>query len=297
MKLFAMQTMGVRGVADEVYTFANDEVPSDRVLITGEPGSGKTRLLDLLVAVREVLAPSGEAIDETELVREGQSTAKAIVRWSLTDEERATIGAAGPLVEAEVIFGGDTFADEGLVYLLRRYGHDDETPKLEYFSEGRRLDVGGGEMDLGEERQRRYRTSNSARKFAFVPSFLSRLPDRPAEAARFARALATLSRTCRYDPALHALSSGQRRLTSAKELSASEADAVMFAATATLVGLSRSILLVDTPELHGLDPRRALEGILGLGTDNQLFIATSAEELINGFEGAVVRLSASSRRF
>lgn len=297
MKLFDLETLGVRGVADGRYLFGDANGPRDRVLVFGEPGSGKTRLLELIVALREMIAPADETLDEDDFIRAGETAAKVVARFSLSPSEAAAIGAPTPLVDAELIFGGDSRIDAGLAFLLGRYDHSDQTPKLEYFSERRRLDVGGGDMPLDEEHQKRFRIDGSPRKHAFVPGLLARLRGRPAEAQRFARGLAGLSRALRYDLERHVLVSGTRDVASLKELSASEADAVIFAATATLVGLSSSIVLVDGPEQLGLDPSRALAGIAALGEDNQIVFATSSPEVATGFPGAVVALSTHAARF
>jgi hypothetical protein len=305
VKIFSLRSIGVRGLADAVYSFASaPDRAHDRVLLVGPSASGKTRLLDLIVAVREVISPSDERIDQDPFVRIGNNTARAVVTFWLAPEERALIGASEALIDAEVVFNSDTPEEQhpGLVFLFERYAHDDQTPKLEYFSEKRRLDIGGGEMSLGEERQQRYRTTNSVRKLAFLPRFLDRLPKQPDQARRFARGVASLSRALRYDIEQHALMSGHRKIGDLGELSASEADAVSFAATAALVGLSRSIVLVDRPELHGLDPVRAFHGISALGEENQVIAATSAPELhehfrSGGFQGGVITLDSAAKRF
>ncbi len=83
-----------------------------------------------------------------------------------------------------------------------------------------------------------------------------------------------------------------RQLT---ELSASEADSVIFSATATLVGLSNSIVLVDRPEMHGIDPARALAGLAALGTNNQIILASPSPAFAAGFDGAIVRLGSEAQ--
>jgi hypothetical protein len=116
------------------------------------------------------------------------------------------------------------------------------------------------------------------------------LQDAPSQAQRFAGSLQRFSATLAYDTARHVVTSRARVLRSLNELSASEADAVLFSATAALVGLSGSIILVDRPELHGIDPVRVLAGLSGLGVDNQLILATSSRALIAGFDGVIVQL-------
>ncbi len=307
MKIFALRSIGVRGVPDGSYSFCPASVdPSqgapdrahDRVLIVGPSASGKTRLLELIVAIREVISPSDERIEQDPFVRIGNNTSRAVLTLWLDEDERTQIGSSQPLIDAEVVFNGDGLEEQhaGLVFLFDRYAHDDQTPKLEYFSEKRRLDIGGGDISLGEERQKRYRTSTSVRKLGFLPRFMDSLPKRPEQARRFARGVASLARALRYDVERHALRSAERTIEDLTELSASEADAVSFAATAALVGLSRSIVLVDRPELHGLDPVRAFEGICALGEDNQVIAATSAPELYQGFQGGVITLDGAAKR-
>ena len=55
----------------------------------------------------------------------------------------------------------------------------------------------------------------------------------------------------------------------------------LFSATFRHIGLSRSVVLIDEPELH-LHPdvqARFLWGLGRLGIDNQLFFATSSPEI------------------
>ncbi len=292
MKVHTIETVEVLGVPDGVHSLAKSETEAhDRVLVRGR---GKSRFLELLVGVKEALAPAGEQLDHTPFVRWGNATSKAIVRWALDPREQNKIGAASPIVTTEIISGEENERLEeshaGFLFLLGAYAHDDATPKLEYFSERRRLDVGGGNVDLSPEKQITYRVDGSARKLAWLPNFIAALPRDPERSARFARGLSLLSATCRWEPETNALSSRGRRLGGLEELTASEGDAVGFAASAALVGLSNSMLLVDRPELHGLDPVKAMLGLAGLGENNQLVLASDEPALVAHGSCAVIDL-------
>jgi hypothetical protein len=295
MKLLAVETIDVRGLESGVYSFAKGpEEAHDRVLITGGSGAGKTRLLEVIVAARELLAIHEQLQEHATLVRPGNQTSKTILSWLLTAEEQAMIAAPRPVVTSEVIFGAiqPEEVDSRIGFLLERYGHDDATPKVEYFSEQRRLDLGGGEASLEEYAhvQLRATMAPTPRKFSWLPSFLDRLRDHPAQASRFASSIARFSASSAYDTTRHALTSRGRVLRSPRELSASEADAVMLSATAALVGLSGSIVLIDRPDLHGIDAAHALAGLAGLGSDNQLIMATSSPAFAAGFDGGIIAL-------
>jgi hypothetical protein len=295
LKLFAVKTIDVAGLDNGVYSFAKTETEAhDHILVTGAPGTGKTRLLELIVTARQVLASGTRLFRQESFIRRENRTCKVSLSWELDAEEQASIGAPRSVVYTEVIFRNDDEdeVDHRMEFLLQRYGHDDDTPKFEYLSARRRLDTGGGGASLELDEQEVLRTEPSPRKHSWVPAFLAELPDHPERAARFARGVALLSPSCVYDPARNALSSNGRVLRSLNELSASEADAVMFASTAALVGLSRSIVLVDRPELHGIEPERIVGGLSALGENNQLIFASSSPALAAGFPGGRVTVGA-----
>jgi hypothetical protein len=299
VKLYSVKTIDVLGVANGSFSFAkNDHEAHDVVFLTGASGAGKTRFLEMIVAARELLTTGEREPGGLGFIRPGNSSAKVVISWQLDAEEQATIGAKGPIASTELIFHDEQEddSDSRMRFLIERYAHDDETPKFEYFSERRRLDVGGGGASLDETEQLYLRTDPSPRKFSWVPAFLEELPDRPDSASRFANLVGRLSGSAAYDLERHVLTSKGRTIAGLHELTASEADAVMFASTATLVGLSRSIVLIDRPELHGLEPARAMDGLSALGKDNQLILATSSPAFVASGRGAVVELASHATR-
>jgi hypothetical protein len=299
VKLHGVKTVDVLGVPNGSYSFAkSDGAAHDVVFLTGGSGAGKTRFLEMIVAARDLLTTGEREPHGLGFIRPGNRSSKVVLSWELDEEERTAIGAKGPVVATELIFQEEEEDDPDarMRFLMERYAHDDDTPKFEYFSERRRLDVGGGGASLDESEQLFLRVDSSPRKFSWVPAFLEELPDRPESAARFADLVGRLSASAAYDVSRHVLTSKGRALGDLQQLTASEADAVMFASTATLVGLSRSIVLIDRPELHGLEPARAMDGLTALGANNQLILATASRAFVATGRGGVVELGPHAAR-
>lgn len=66
------------------------------------------------------------------------------------------------------------------------------------------------------------------------------------------------------------------------ELSTSEQQGFLFAATFRRLGLSHSIVLIDQPELylHPDEQLRFIRALGGLGVDNQILFATSSVDIM-----------------
>jgi len=82
-----------------------------------------------------------------------------------------------------------------------------------------------------------------------------------------------------------------------ERLSAFEQQGVLFAASFWRTGLEHSVVLVDEPELH-VHPRehaRFLRAIVGLGTDNQVIVATGSSALLrDASPSQIIDLSAAA---
>jgi hypothetical protein len=294
MKISRLACRGIAGLPDLSIDWTSSlGAPYDYVLITGPEASGKTRLLELIVAGLEVIGPY-EGIVRSSTWRSATSPAARLELgiW-LGDGERASVSANENPVPAVVTFGDDGVscdAPRGLVRLLSRYDHDFAHGKREYFHEGRQRAWGARRDGLGALEQSLWRSSKDGQKYGFITPFLRELTSQPERARLFATGLEALSPTVRYapgdDPTECFITTGASDAVFLSELASSEADAVIFAATIAMAGLSHSILFVDRPELY-VPPDRLVawvHGLLSLGTDNQLIIATNSRALVASAE-------------
>lgn len=296
MKLGRATFLGVRGVADATHEFIHPStgLPHPVVLFTGPPASGKTRILEAIVAGKEGVAPYAAMVAPEPWQRRRGEPAKIVLLWWLSDAERRYAGVDDTWGTTEVILGSDGVrvdADDGVLTILERFDHRSDQGKVEYFPVNRQLLPHGASHGLSSAEQRLQRASKDERKYSFVPRYLSTLrQDRP-KATAFANTLSYLAPTLQLDveggrDAWHVVRSATVsagvETGDVTDLSASERDAVIFAATANLIGLSNSVVLVDRPELHAHPSTAAafVAGLASLGHDNQLFLATTSAEIL-----------------
>jgi hypothetical protein len=285
MKIRRATFLGVRGVDDATYDFTDPRTgaPHGVVVFAGASGSGKTRVLEALVAVKEALGPYGLPTQGAPWIGDG-SASKIVVTFQLDPAEQDYAGTSSSIAEGEVIFEAERVrrdAEDGLRAVLERYSHERTHGKLEYFPAQRRIPAVAPFGGLGVLEQRILRASKDPRKYSFVVQFLRALEHDRARAEGFATRLAALSPTVRHQTSEgevipRCFSSRGRPAVTALDLSDGEMDAVVFAATAVHVGLDHSLVLVDRPDLHLDDPSLVLRGLAGLGQDNQLFLAAGS---------------------
>ena len=172
----------------------------------------------------------------------------------------------------------------GVSRLLSRYDHDPAHGKREYFPEGRQRAWGARSDGLGALEQSLLRCSKDPHKYSVVGRFLATLGDDSRRLRVFADGLASLSPTARYTDVTAGASGFTNRDgdgVSFGDLSSSEADAVLIAATIAMTGLSHSIAIVDRPELS-VSPSRLVswvESLASLGVDNQWIVASNDARL------------------
>jgi hypothetical protein len=302
MKIARLSTLGVRGLEDASYDFRHPQTgaPHDIVLVTGAAASGKTRLLEAIIAGKEGVAPYGMMLAPEPFLRGPGESAKIVITWYLSEDEARFAGVSGSEHTTEALLsdeGVEAEGDEGVLALLERYEHHERSGKLEYFPATRQVLPYGAGLGLSAIEQRLQRAGKDLRKYSFIPKLAASFAEDRQLGELFAARLATLG-DVRYEPGTsepwRGFRSAGRGLARAAvdvtELSASEADAVIFAATFTLLRLDHSIAMIDRPELH-TDPSLQLaymKAIARLGSDTQLLLATSSAALIGAVDPSQV---------
>ena len=297
MKIQRAAFFGVRGVPDLTLDLSDVRtgVPRALVVISGPSASGKTRMIEALIAAKEAIRPYGPALPGAQWIAK-DGAAKILVAFHLDEGEREFAGTTSPTLEAEVIFRPDRASceiDDGLKAVLGRYSHNSTVGKVDCFSAGRRFPLFPPFPGLGPAEQRVVRLVKDPRKYSFILPFLVTLANDAARRERFAASLARLSPSCRFvaDSSGEAIprcfsSRGGEPVTAA-QLSQGEADAVIFAATGAALGLDHSLVFMDRPDLHTDDLEHLVAGLASLGQDNQL-IVTGRPELATARSGAHV---------
>lgn len=304
MKIVRATFLSIRGVPDGTYDFRHPAsgAANSPIIVTGGEASGKTRFLEALLATKEAIGPYGPMMDGATWLEPTKQLAKVMLTFALDEEERQYAGTSDNLVDGEATFLSERVrrdADEGLVALLSRYEHGPEAGKIEYFPSSRRLSPLGPYHGTGVIEQRLQRALKDPTKYGFVVRFLRDLPQDSAMTKTFSGQLERLSASCRYvagEPQRglpRCFSSRGGPVANISELSETEQQAVLVAATAANIGLSRSIVLIDRPEL-GTNPGRAaefVEALSLLGQDNQVFMATAVPEFLAAVPKAnIIRL-------
>jgi hypothetical protein len=290
MKLKKVVFKGVRGLRDGAFDLTDPSTgePHSLVLVSGPEASGKTRFLEAIVAAKELIAPYAARSQPAPWIPPGGTAAKVALTWQLTAEEQSYGALGGAAAETESIFTnvGATFPeDDGIVAVLKRYDHGHTAGKVEYFPAYRPVPTSGLGAGLSPFEQKPLRATADPRKFASVVRVVHELSGGGPTADYFAAILERLSPTCRFEPAAAADAfprcfPGPWGPRSLRELSSSELDAVVLAAIAVLLGLTSSLVLIDSPDLFappGSIPQLA-EGLLSLGQDVQVIATTRSPE-------------------
>jgi len=257
LKLVELEPIGVRGLADASYSLGEPGGPPPRlVVVTGPPGAGCTTFLDSIAFSAGRLGSAAAVPDPTEVLRVGGLVAAIRTAWWLDDDERRYGGLNEQVTRAQANFerGGvmSTDADPGLLGLMSRYDHTADVSKVVLFPARRVGDDAAPMLSDFEASQRLMRFSATTSKYAGLQRALATHTDKDVweNAQRLYAALSPSSKLSGVN------SLGQIETTTSAglkvpiyRLSFSERNAFVFAASVALMGLERSVILVDTPEL------------------------------------------------
>ncbi|EYF02665.1 hypothetical protein [Chondromyces apiculatus] len=306
MKIRKLSVDGFRGLPDREFSLIDprSDAAFSLVLVTGPRASGKTSFLDAIIAAKEQVGPYGPEQPASSLVRLDATAAKVRVDWELSNAERERFGIGKRSLLSESIFGGSVMPpptpDPALEALLSTYDPDPTLGKVEYFHAARRLAL-GTTIDLsrtaGDAFDRMTRLGRDDIKYAPLLRFIVEAglgldvnadgtPKAPGRVSAAFEALCPTKRIAGLyrsgDAMLPAFLDAQNRAYSLAQLSDSEIDALLFAATFVRAGVNESLVLIDTPEKHlgGGDARELVLALTRLGHDNQLIVATRSEPLL-----------------
>lgn len=296
MKLARATLHGVTGLADVSLVLAEGSAqPPDLFVLGGGPGSGKTRVLEAIIAAKETAGPYLGMV-RPEAFCDGDREARVELYLALDEQERALAPSAGTPARVVVTWsrsGTRVECDRALARLLASYEHEPSTSKFDYVPETRQRAWGARSDGLGALEQSLQRLSKDPQKYSFLPRFLTAIRTDTPKRRAFADALAAISATVRFhepeDPRDETqFSSRGGAGCFLSELSSSEVEAVILAATAVNVALERSIVFFDRPELNR-SPERAValvQSLAKLGRDNQWIVATGSRAVMDSVQRA-----------
>jgi energy-coupling factor transporter ATP-binding protein EcfA2 len=311
VKIVRLETSNVRGLHDGTYELSSRGQPRNLTVVVGPRASGKTSLLEAIVFAKESVGAYGLIPRTTGWLRRGAATGFLRATFFLEPDERALAEAA----EAEISIEVDLASDAALPRvppavraLFERFSFDPSVPKLEYFHDERVLTLG---TSTSESDERRLRPTRRHDKYGGLLAAMASLSlqdggralaeakkhgllladDRPDSLGHYRAAIAELVPELRLVGAVPEDANGPPRLLFANKdgvdvhpegLSAGQRQGVLFAASFARLGLSRSIVLIDVPELHlhGADHEAFIPRLLRLGGDNQLILATGSSAML-----------------
>lgn len=311
MKLVELELENALGIPDGSYDLARPGASAeDRVtLVMGPRGAGKTALLEAIVFARESIGGLGPPRRPESLLRAGATSGRvhAVFRLDAEEQQSAELESAGLVVTIDLRPDAPPLdVPRGARELFGRFSADGTESKLEYFPDNRCLDAPGAATTIDQEK--RLRPTRLPLKYAgLIPSLaaLSSLDgaraladagrrgmifsgDAPDSLGPYRHALARLVPEVDLRGVLPgdggpelmvALRSGA--VVAARALSGAQKQGLLLAGTIVRLGLDRSLVLVDTPELyiHPADHEAFFRGLLALLPHAQLIVATASDAI------------------
>jgi hypothetical protein len=309
-KLTSIRAQGVRGLATVDLTLPTTRGAGEPLAVTGPCASGKTRLLEAIIAAKEACG--------------GYGVHPAPRDW-FTDPDRGSIELGWDVAGQDASRGSLTARWEPaapkaaqstqspLKLALRAFDTSPASWKLEYLHATRHIDVGASSASAIEDLLTgNARVGQSSEKYAFVRAHLERsgvaagiattsaLEERGLVLATdaddphrgFAQVLGLLTDRLHWTGVR--MRGGQPACLFARktpsshatvelcELSHAERMLVLYAATIDALGLACSLVLLDAPELH-LPPEdqiRLIEGLRVALAGGQLIMATTSPAIL-----------------
>ncbi|TKD00953.1 hypothetical protein [Polyangium fumosum] len=295
MRIASVAWKGFAGLADGSLDFARDGgVPADLIVVTGPPGSGKTRLLEMIIAGKERVAAYGPRPRLDDVLGPAGTAAKISMQWWMSEDEQKFVGVTKPLLSTESIYARsgtvELAPDPAIGVLLERYDHDRQHGKMDYIPADRGLPSYATTVGDPVGDQRRKRLTRGPDKYAGLMKLAEGMILRRADAARTDTLGALFAALCPHLRLSGVGSAGDLEVVSAgggsprplSRLSMSEKQAFAIAASMALVGVHHSVVLFDTPELYlsGAEARRQLEILQSFAPTNQWIVSTCAEEIV-----------------
>jgi hypothetical protein len=294
MRIASVAWRGFVGLADGALDLARDGgIPADLVVVTGPPGSGKTRLLEMIIAGKEGVAAYGPRPRLDDVLGKEAAAAKISMEWWLSEDERDFVGVTKAVLSSESIYARsgpiEIAPDPAVGALLERYDHDPRHGKVDYVPADRGLPsystaVGDAVFD-----QRRKRLTRGPDKYAAILKLAEDTILRSSDVARINAFEALFTKLCPHLSLGGVGSAGNLEIVRqggavrpVSRLSMSEKQALALAASMVFVGIESSVILFDTPELFlsGAEARRQLEVLRAFAPTNQWIVATCAEEIV-----------------
>lgn len=300
MRIVALETAGVRSLADASWTLEPDRGgPGHTTVITGPPSCGLTTFLEAIAMSAARLAVGGSPARSEDVLRPGAAAATIRSTWWLDAEERAWGGTPEETTRAEVVWrrneAGRADGDPALLGLMSRYDHSPTVSKVVYIPARRLSDAGvPGFLDFEVDQQYK-RFADDPDKFASLPAQLVKHATGFGDSARFEAVKTLFAEMCdtvrlvgtspRMAPDF-ALPGGAR--VPLERLSFAERNAFVLAAVPALLGLQRSVILLDSPEL-GVAPGLAARWVGALrrfAPEAQWIVATRDAGVIASVEAS-----------
>jgi hypothetical protein len=184
MKVVPSGARGVASLPDMECDFVSAATgrPHDLIVISGPPASGKTRLLELMLAVLELVGPYQGIVRASDGLEDPDARRARRARPLPGGRGPSSVVAAGADCARRRAASARAACRPrsiGPSPRLSRYDHDPAHGKREYFPEDRQRAWGARATGSARAEQALMRCSKDPQKYSFVPRFLAELRTDP----------------------------------------------------------------------------------------------------------------------